>query len=76
MLEKSPVSESRSNGAAENAVREAEAMIRTTKIALEDALGRSILTNENVFVWLVEHASTFTLTLDQVEYICVGLTNV
>ena len=55
-IENSPKGESQSNGAAENAVREEEEMIRTWKMSVEEEL-KAVIDNKHVLLpWLVMHA--------------------
>ena len=49
ILENSPNGDCQSNGAAENAVREAEGMIRTWKIYVEENL-RAVIDNKHVLL--------------------------
>ena len=52
-LENSPTGDSESNGAAENAVREAEGMTRTWKMSVEEKL-KAVIDNKHVLLpWLV-----------------------
>ena len=56
ILENSPKGDSQSNGAAENAAREAEGMIRTWKVFVQDKLN-IVIDNKHVLLpWLVSHA--------------------
>ena len=56
ILENSPKVDSESNGAADNAVREAEGMIRTWKMSVEEKL-KAVFANKHVLLpWLVKHA--------------------
>ena len=55
-IENSPKGDSQSNGAAENAVREEERMIRTWKMSVEEELN-AVVDNKHVLLpWLVMHA--------------------
>ena len=56
ILENSPKGDSQSNGAAENAVREAEGMIRTWKVFVQDKLSIVIDNRHVLLPWLVSHA--------------------
>ena len=47
ILENSPKGDSQSNGAAENAVREAEGMIRTWKVYVEEKL-KAVMDSKHV----------------------------
>ena len=53
----SPVDDHASNGAVEAIVHSLEGLIRTSKIALEEALGISILPTSPILPWLVRHQS-------------------
>ena len=56
ILENSPKGDSQANGAAENAVREAEGMIRAWKVFVQDKLS-IVIDNKHVLLpWLVSHA--------------------
>ena len=56
ILDNSPKGDSQSNGAAENAVREAEGMIRKWKVFVQDKLS-IVIDNKHVLLpWLVSHA--------------------
>ena len=55
--EHSAVGESQSNGKAERAVQEAEDMLRTMKLALEDRLNANICSSYPVLKWLCEHVA-------------------
>ena len=56
ILENSPKVDSESNGAADNAVREAEGMIRTWKMSVEEKL-KAVFDNKHMLLpWLVMHA--------------------
>ena len=56
ILENSPKGDSQSNGAEENAVREAEGMIRTWKMSVEEKL-KAVIDNKHVLLpWLAMHA--------------------
>ena len=56
IFENSPKGDSQSDGAAENAVREAEEMIRTWKVSVEEKL-KAMMDNKHVLLpWLVMHA--------------------
>ena len=56
ILEHSPTGDSHSNGAAENAEREAEGMIRTWKTSVEEK-PKAVMDNRHVLLpWLVMHA--------------------
>ena len=54
VLEESPVAESSSNGAAENAIRHVQAQFRTFKAQLEDKLQSKIEVTHPIWAWLVE----------------------
>ena len=56
ILENSPKGDSQSNGAAENAVSEAEGMIRTWKMYVEEKLKAVVDTKHVLLHWLVMHA--------------------
>ena len=53
----SPVDDHASNGAVEAMVHSLEGLTRTSKIALEEALGVSILPTSPILPWLVRHQS-------------------
>ena len=53
----SPVDDHASNGAVEAMVHSLEGLTRTSKVALEEALGISILPTSPVLPWLVRHQS-------------------
>ena len=56
IVENSPKGDSQSNGAAENAVRETEGMIRTWKVYVEERLGTRLDNRHVLLPWLVLHA--------------------
>ncbi len=56
-FEESPVGEHQSNGAIENAVKRIQGQIRTMRGALESRIGERISGEDNVFTWMVRHAS-------------------
>ena len=51
----SPVDDHASNGAVEAMVRSLEGLTRTSKVALEEALGVSFLPTSPILQWLVRH---------------------
>ena len=53
----SPVHDHASNGAVEAMVHSLEGLSRTSKVALEEALGVSILPTSPILSWLVRHQS-------------------
>ena len=57
VLEKSPVGESRSNGAAENAVQQIQGQVRAIKHALESRLQTRVPEASNAIPWLIMHAA-------------------
>ena len=57
VLEESPVSESKSNGAVENAVQQVHGQVRTIKDALESRLGKRIEEESNIIPWMITHAA-------------------
>ena len=58
VLESSARGDSQSNGAAENAVREVEGMIRTWKLYIEEKLGQTLDNQHILLPWLIQHAGT------------------
>ena len=56
ILENPPKGDSQCNGAAENAVRETEGMIRTWKVFVQDKLNIVIENKHVLLPWLVSHA--------------------
>ena len=54
ILEESPVAESSSNGAAENAIRHVQGQFRTLKAQLEGKLGGKLPITHPVWTWLME----------------------
>ena len=60
ILDNSPKGDSQSSGAAENAVREAEGMIHTLKMSVEEKF-KAVIDNKHVLLsWLVIHARVIT----------------
>ena len=57
VLEESPVTESQANGAVENAIRQVQGQIRTTKDCLESRIGVKLTGEDTIFPWLVSHAA-------------------
>ena len=57
ILEVSPVKESKSNGAIENAIQQVQGQIRTIKDCLEGRLGSRVSGSSPIFSWLVIHAA-------------------
>ena len=57
VLENSKPYDSKSNGRAENAVKRVECMVRTFKLAVEEATGKEVEVSHPVFEWLVEHCA-------------------
>ena len=53
----SPVASSQSNGSAEKAVLDMEAMVRTLKIAVDARAGECLPTELPIILWLIEHAA-------------------
>ena len=53
----SPVDDHATNGAVETMVHSLEGLTRTSKVALEEALGVSILPTSPILPWLVRHQS-------------------
>ena len=67
ILENSPKGDSQSNGAAENAVREAEGMKRTRKMSVEEKF-RAVVDNKHVLLpWLVMHAGVMITRYETVH---------
>ena len=60
ILEKSPKGDSQSHGAAENAVKVTEGMIRTWKVFVQDKLNIVIENKHVLLPWLVSHAGVMT----------------
>lgn len=56
-MEESPVGESSSNGAIENAVGRSTALTRTLKVALESRIDTKMQSNWDVVPWMVRHAA-------------------
>ena len=56
-IEHSPVGESRSNGAVENAIQRVQGQFRTMKFGLEERYGRKVPSNHVSLAWLVPHAA-------------------
>ena len=54
ILQESPVAESSSNGAAENAIRHVQGRFRTMKLHLERRLGGKLEITHPIWTWLVE----------------------
>ena len=57
VLENSPVGESKSNGAVENAIKRIQGQVGTPRLALEDPAGRNIDLDPNIWQWLGECAA-------------------
>ena len=67
ILENSPKGDSQSNGAAENAVREAEGMIGTWKMSVGEKL-KAVIDNKHVLLpWLVIHAGVIITRYETVH---------
>ena len=49
--------DSRSNGDAENAVKQVTKLLRTLKLCLEKRMGKKIPTSHPIMTWLVEHSA-------------------
>ena len=71
ILEESPVAESSSNGAAENAIRHVQGQFRTLKSQLEGKLGGKLPITHPVWTWLMEWAA---LTISRYHISKDGLT--
>ena len=57
MEDESPVGESASNGLVERAIQDAQAQMRTLKLALEYRYQNRIEDSHPILPWLVKHAS-------------------
>ena len=57
VLEESPVGESKSNGAIENAIQQVQGQVRTLKDSLEARLGARLAEDSTLIPWLVTHAA-------------------
>ena len=67
ILENSPKGDSQSNGAEENAVREAEGMIRTWKMSVEEKL-KAVIDNKHVLLpWLAMHTGVIITSFKAVH---------
>ena len=55
--EHSPVGESKSNGAVENASKRVQGQMRTLRLAIEESTGRNIDIDLNIWQWLAECAA-------------------
>eukprot|EP00971_Amphidinium_carterae_P117118 2319384-Amphidinium_carterae.1 len=63
--ESPPVAESQSNGTIERAVQTVGGMVRTHKLALEEAIGSSIAANHPIIPWLIRHAGVMTTLFER-----------